>query len=80
MEFGTSDSFNIQANSYYDCTVAFNTKTAIPIVLCGLQHETGNMACTVTSVTNQQFNARVFNLTATDITAAKIDWLAISGR
>ena len=80
MEFGTSDSFDIQANSYYDCTVTFNTKTTIPIVLCGLQHETGNMACTITSVTNQQFSARVFNLTTTDITAAKIDWLAISGR
>ena len=80
MEFGTSDSFDIQASSYYDCTVTFNTKTTIPIVLCGLQHETGNMACTITSVTNQQFNARVFNLTTTDITAAKIDWLAISGR
>ena len=80
IEFGTSDSFDIQANSYYDCTVTFNTKTTIPIVLCGLQHETGNMACTITSVTNQQFSARVFNLTATDITAAKIDWLAISGR
>ena len=79
-EFGTSDSFDIQANSYYDCTVTFNTKTTIPIVLCGLQHETGNMSCTITSVTNQQFSARVFNLTATDITAAKIDWLAISGR
>jgi hypothetical protein len=80
MEFGTSDSFDIQANSYYDCTVTFNTKTTIPIVLCGLQHETGNMSCTVTSVTNQQFSVRVFNLTATDITAAKIYWLAISGR
>ncbi len=80
MEFGTSDSFDIQANSYYDCTVTFNTKATIPIVLCGLQHATGNMACTVTSVTNQQFSARVFNLTATAITAAKIDWLAISGR
>lgn len=80
MEFGTSDSFDIQANSYYDCTVTFNTKTTIPIVLCGLQHETGNMACTVTSVTNQQFSARVFNLTANAITAAKIDWIAISGR
>ena len=80
MEFGTSNSFDIQASSYYDCTVTFNTKTTIPIVLCGLQHATGNMACIVTSVTNQQFSARVFNLTATTITAAKIDWLAISGR
>ena len=81
MEFGTSDSFDIQANSYYDCTVKFNAKTTMPIVLCGLQHATGNMACTViTSVSNQQFSARVFNLTATDIAAAKIDWLAISGR
>ena len=80
MEFGTSESFDIQASSYYDCTVTFNTKTTIPVVLCGLQHATGNMACTVTSVTNQQFSARVFNLTATDITAVKLNWIAISGR
>ena len=80
LEFGTSGSFDIQASSYYDCTVTFTAKTEAPIVLCGLQHASGSMACIVTSVTNQQFNARVFNLTTTDITAAKLDWLAISGR
>lgn len=79
-EFGTSNSFDVQASSYYDCTVTFTTKKEAPIVLCGLQHATGNMTCIVTDVTNQQFNARVFNLTTTDITAVTLDWLTISGR
>jgi hypothetical protein len=80
LEFGTSNSFNVGASSYYDCTVTFTAKTEAPIVLCGLQHATGNMTCIVTDVTNQQFNARVFNLTTTDITAVTLDWLTISGR
>lgn len=81
MEFGTSESFDIQASSYYDCTVTFTAaKTEAPIVICGLQHAAGSMTCIVTAVTNQQFTARVFNLTTTGITAAKLDWLAISGR
>ena len=80
LEFGTSDSFDVSASSYYDCTVTFTTKTEAPIVLCGLQHTTGNMAYIVTDVTNQQFKARVFNLTAADITGVTLDWLIISGR
>ena len=81
LEFGISGSFNVQASSYYDCTVAFTAaKTEAPIVNCGLQHATGSMTCIVTAVTNQQFTVRVFNLTTTDITAAKLYWLAISGR
>lgn len=80
LEFGTSNSFNVSANSYYDCTVTFTTKTEAPIVLCGLQHTTGNMTYIVTDVTNQQFNARVFNLTTVDITGVTLDWLTISGR
>lgn len=79
-EFGTSSSFDVSANSYYDCTVTFTTKTKAPIVLCGLQHTTGNMTYIVTDVTNQQFNARVFNLTTADITGVTLDWLTISGR
>lgn len=81
LEFGTSGSFDVQASGYYDCTVTFTAaKTEVPIVLCGLQHAAGSMACIVTAVTNQQFTARVFNLTTIGITAAKLDWLAISGR
>lgn len=81
LEFGTSGSFDVQASGYYDCTVTFTAaKTEAPIVLCGLQHAAGSMACIVTAVTNQQFTARVFNLTTIGITAAKLDWLAISGR
>lgn len=80
LEFGTSDSFDVSASSYYDCTVTFTAKTGAPIVLCGLQHATGNMAYIVTDVTDQQFNARVFNLTAADITGVTLNWLTISGR
>lgn len=79
-EFGTSSSFDVSASSYYDCTVTFTNKTKAPIVLCGLQHTTGKMTCIVTNVTNQQFNARVFNLTTVDITGVTLDWLTISRR
>ena len=80
LEFGTSNSFDVSASSYYDCTVTFTAKTEAPIVLCGLQHTTGNMTYIVTDVTNQQFSARVFNLTAADITGVTLNWLTISGR
>ena len=80
LEFGTSNSFDVSASSYYDCTVTFTIKTEAPIVLCGLQHTTGNMTYIITDVTNQQFNARVFNLTTADITGVTLDWLTISGR
>ena len=80
LEFGTSNNFDVSAGSYYDCTVTFTAKTEAPIVLCGLQHTTGSMTCIVTGVTNQQFNARVFNLTTADITGVTLNWLTISGR
>jgi hypothetical protein len=80
LEFGTSNSFDISASSYYDCTVTFTTKTEAPIVLCGLRHMMGNMTYIVTDVTNKQFKARVFNLTTADITGVTLDWLTISGR
>ena len=80
LEFGTSNSFDVSAGGYYDCTVTFTAKTEAPIVLCGLQHTTGNMTYIVTNVTDQQFNARVFNLTTADITGVTLDWLTISGR
>ena len=80
LEFGTTNSFDVSASSYYDCTVTFTAKTEAPIVLCELQHTAGNMTCIVTDVTNQQFNARVFNLTTVDITGVTLDWLTISRR
>ena len=80
LEFGTTGSFDVSASGYYDCTVTFTAKTEAPIVLCGLQHTTANMTYIVTNVTNQQFNARVFNLTTVDITGVTLDWLTISGR
>lgn len=79
-EFGTSNSFSVQGSSYHDVNVTFKTKTKAPIVLCGLQHATGNLDCVVTTVTNQQFSARVYNLTTTDVSDVTLDWLTISGR
>lgn len=80
LEFGTSNSFSVQGSSYTDVDVTFTTKTEEPIVLCGLQHATGNLNCVVTAVTNQQFSARVYNLTTTDVSDVTLDWLTISGR
>ena len=80
LEFGTSNSFDVQGSSYYDVDVAFTTKTKVPIVLCSLQHATGNLSCIVTGVTNTQFSARVYNLTTTAVSGVTLDWLTISGR
>ena len=81
MEFNTSNAIDIQANSNTRLDITFaTTKTEEPIVLCGLQHESGNLACVVTGVTNQQFSVTVYNLTSTDVSGVTIDWLAISGR
>ena len=80
LEFGTSNSFSVQGSSYQDVDVTFTTKTKEPIVLCGLQHATGNLNCVVTAVTNQQFSVRVYNLTTTDVSDVTLDWLTISGR
>lgn len=79
-EFGTSSSFNVQASSYHDVNVTFKTKTKAPIVLCGLQHATGNLDCIVTGVTNTQFSARVYNLSTTNVSGVTLDWLTISER
>lgn len=81
MEFGTSNTVDVPANSNTRIDINFSaTKTEAPIVICGLQHDTGNLNCIVTGVTNQQFSVTVYNLASTDVTGATIDWLAISGR
>lgn len=81
LEFNTSNSFSVSANSYATMDISFgSTKTEAPIVLCGLQHTDGNMTCIVTGVTNQQFSVRVYNLSSTDVSNVTLDWLAISGR
>ena len=81
MEFGTSNSVDVSANSNVTVDVTFgSTKTKAPIVLCGLQHTSGNLSCIVTGVTNQQFSVTVYNLSSTAVSGVTIDWLAISGR
>ena len=81
MEFGTSNSVNVSANSNATVDITFKSvKTEAPVVLCGLQHSSGNLACVVSGVTNQQCSINVYNLTSTDVTGVTVDYLAISGR
>lgn len=81
MEFGISNTVDVQANSNTSINISFvSAKTEVPIVLCELQHNSGNLNCIVTEVTNQQFSVTVYNLTSTDVTGATINWLAISRR
>ena len=81
MEFGTSNSVDVSANSNTSVDITFGSvKTEAPVVLCGLQHESGNLACIVTGVTNSQCSVKVYNLTSTDVTGVTVDYIAISGR
>lgn len=80
LEFGTSNSFNVSGNGYTDVSVTFTAKTAEPIVLCSLQNASGNLAYVLTGITNQQFTARVYNLSSTDVSGITLNWLTISGR
>lgn len=81
LEFGTSNSVDVPANSNTSVDVTFgSTKTEAPVVLCGVQHATAHLTCMVTATTNQQFSVTVYNDTSTDATGATVDYLAISGR
>ena len=80
IEFGTSNSFTVSGNNYTDVTVTFTAKTGEPIVFCSLQHTMGNLAYVLTDITNQQFTARVYNLSSTDVSDITLNWLTISGR
>lgn len=80
-EFGTSNAIDVMANSNTSIDINFNsTKTQAPIVLCSLQHASGNLSCIVTGITNQQFSVTVHNMSNTNVSGVTIDWLAISGR
>ena len=80
LEFGTSNSFTVSGNNYTDVPITFTTKPEEPIVLCSLQNATGNIAYVLTGITNQQFTARVYNLSSTDVSGITLNWLTISGR
>lgn len=81
IQYGTSNSVDVTGNSSTDVTVSFGmTKTEAPVVICGLQHSSGNLTCVVTQVTNLEFAARIFNLSNTDVTGVTLDYIALSGR
>lgn len=81
IQYGTSNSVDVAGNSSADVTVSFGTtKTESPVVICGLQHSSGNLTCVVTQVTNLEFAARIFNLSNTDVTDVTLDYIALSGR
>lgn len=81
MEFGTKNNVDVSANSNITIDITFGSaKTEAPVVLCGLQHESGNLVCVVTGVTSSQFSVNVYNLTSTDVTGVTVNYLAISRR
>lgn len=80
-EFGMSKSIDVQANSSSSVDINFGSAmTKAPIVLCGLQHASGNLSCIVNDVTNQKFSVTVYNHSSTNVSGVTIYWLAISGR
>ena len=81
MEYGTSSSVDVPANSSATVDIAFRSvKTEVPVVLCSLKHTSGKIACVVSGVTNNQCSIIVYNLTSTDVAGLIVDYLAISGR
>ena len=81
MEFGTKNNVDVSANSNINIDITFGSvKTGAPVVLCSLQHESGNLVCVVTGVTSSQFSVKVYNLTSIDVTGVAVNYLAISRR
>ena len=81
IQYGTSNSVDIDSNGYADVTVSFSAaKTEAPVVICGIQHDSGNLNCVVTQVTNLQFAARIYNLGATSVTGVALDYITLSRR
>lgn len=81
MEFGTKNNVDVSANSNITVDITFGSaKTEAPVVLCGLQHESGNLVCVVIGVTSSQFSVKVYNLSSIDVTGVAVNYLAISRR
>lgn len=83
MEFGTSNSVSISANSHTVVDITFESaKTEEPFVFPAIQSATAgvNLIATVQSVTNAQCSICVTNLGTTDVSDVTVDYLAISGR
>lgn len=83
LEFGTSNSVTIGANSHTVVDITFgSTKTEEPVVFPAIQSATAgvNLIATVQSVTNAQCSICITNLGTTDVSDVTVDYLAISGR
>lgn len=81
IQYGTSSIANVAGNGSTDVTIGFGTtKTDPPIVICGIQHTSGNLTCMVTQVTASEFTARIFNAGSTDVDAVTLDYIALSSR
>lgn len=83
IEFGTSNSTTVSANSHTVIDITFgSTKTEEPVVFPAIQCATAgvNLIATVQSVTNAQCAICITNLGTTDVSDVTVDYLAISGR
>lgn len=83
LQFGTSNSVTVPANSQVSVDVDFTaTTTEEPLVFVSLQHSQNytNLSVAVSNVTNQQASIVVVNNGSTEVDNLTIDWLAVSGR
>lgn len=83
LEFGTSNSVTVGANSYTVVDITFgSTKTENPVVFPAIQSATvgAKLIGTVQSVTNAQCSICVTNLGTTNVSDVTVDYLAISER
>lgn len=83
IEFGTSNSTSVNANSHTVVDITFgSTKTEEPVIFPAIQCATAgvNLIATVQSVTNAQCSICITNLGTTDVSDITVDYLAISGR
>lgn len=80
---GQSNSVTVSANSVAQVDVSFGSTLAeVPVVFASLQTASGtaDVSIAVQSATRAQASFTVTNHTATDITGATLDWLAVAGR
>lgn len=83
IEFGTSNSIDVPAESHVVVDVTFPTvKTEAPLVFTSLQQASADtvLIANVQSVTNEQTSIVITNPGTVDVTGATLDWLAVSGR
>lgn len=82
LEFGTSNSIVVPANSQIAIDIEYAAKTETPVIFTNLQYAatSGKISAYVQSATNQQASIVVVNTGDTDAGDVTVDWLAVSGR